>query len=111
MTEKVEPLMTQMEQWTILSNILNYVQHGKFHSIGYTLDIMVVNRYRHKLNTEGERELIEIDFCTKPLKSHEEYMDMYEGIQSEIVSTTRFDENFDLSTTYLGRKIKKAKTS
>ena len=28
---------------------------------------------------------------------------MYEGIQSEIFSTTRFDENSDLSTTYLGR--------
>ena len=28
---------------------------------------------------------------------------MYEGIQSEIVNTTRFDENSDLSTTYLGK--------
>ena len=28
--EKVEPLMTQMEQWSILSNILNYVQHENF---------------------------------------------------------------------------------
>ena len=28
---------------------------------------------------------------------------MYEGIQTEIVNTTRFDENSDLSTTYLGR--------
>ena len=28
---------------------------------------------------------------------------MYQGIQSEILSTTRFDENLDLSTTYLGR--------
>ena len=28
---------------------------------------------------------------------------MYEGIQSEILSTTRFDENSDLCTTYLGR--------
>ena len=32
-----------------------------------------------------------------------EYLDMYEGIQSEVISTTRFDENSDLSTTYLGR--------
>ena len=31
--EKIEPLMTQMEQWSILSNVLNYVQYGKFHSI------------------------------------------------------------------------------
>ena len=28
---------------------------------------------------------------------------MYEGGQSEVLSTTRFDENSDLSTTYLGR--------
>ena len=37
---------------------------------------------------------------------HEEYLDVYEGIQSEIVNTTRFDENSDLSTTYLGKTDK-----
>ena len=88
--EKVEPLMTQMEQWSILSNILNYVQHGKFHSIRHTLDIRAVNKYKHKLNAEGDREFRELDFGTMPLKLCKEYMDMYEGIQSEIVSTTRF---------------------
>ena len=30
-------------------------------------------------------------------------MDIYEGIHSDIVSSNRFDENFDISTTYLGR--------
>ena len=44
-----------------------------------------------------------------PLKLHEEYMDVYEGIQSEIVSATRFDENSDFSTTYLGRTNKENK--
>ena len=28
---------------------------------------------------------------------------MYEGIQSEVISTSRFDENTDLSSTYLGK--------
>ena len=28
---------------------------------------------------------------------------MYEGIQSEVISTTMFNKNLDLSTTYLGR--------
>ena len=32
----------------------------------------------------------------------EEYLDRYEGVKSEILSTTRFNENSDLSTTYLG---------
>ena len=28
---------------------------------------------------------------------------MYNGIQTELVNTTKFNENSDLSTTYLGR--------
>ena len=32
-----------------------------------------------------------------------EYLDMYEGVQSEFIRTTRFDKNLYLSTTYLGR--------
>ena len=38
-----------------------------------------------------------------PEKLKEEYLGIYDGIQSEIVSTTRFDENSDLSTKYLKR--------
>ena len=34
-------------------------------------------------------------------------MDVYEGIHSEIVSSSRFDENSNLSTKYLGRVDKK----
>ena len=30
-------------------------------------------------------------------------MDIYEGIHSDIVSSNRFNENSDISTTYLGR--------
>ena len=37
--EKIEPLMTQMEQCSILSNILNYVQHSRFNSMNYTVDV------------------------------------------------------------------------
>ena len=33
----------------------------------------------------------------------EEYLDRYEGDISEILHTTRFDENTDLSTNYLGK--------
>ena len=33
----------------------------------------------------------------------EEYLDVYNSIQSEILSTTRFDENSDLRTIYLGK--------
>ena len=36
-------------------------------------------------------------------KVKETYFDKYEGIQSKISQVTRFDENTDLSMTYLGR--------
>ena len=100
--EKIELLMTQMEQWSIMSNVINYVQHSRFHSMNHTLDIKAVNRYKHKHSTD-DREFKEIDFGITSQKLQEEYMDIYEGIQLGIVSSNRFDENSDLSTTYLGR--------
>ena len=50
--EKIEPLMTQMEQWPILSIVLNYVQHNRFHSMNHALDIRVVNKYKRKPNID-----------------------------------------------------------
>ena len=47
--------------------------------------------------------MIEVDFGPIPDILNEEYLDVYEGIQSEIYNTSRFDENSDLSTTYLGK--------
>ena len=67
--EKIEPLMTQMEQWSILSNVLNYVQHSRFHSMNHTLDVKAVNKYKHKPNTDI-REFKELDFGTMPQKLH-----------------------------------------
>ena len=99
--ERTERLMMQMEQWPILSNILNYIQHSKFNSMTHTLNVKVVNRYKVKLDTE--RELRELDFGSILQILQEKYLDVYEGIQSDIVSSSRFDENSDISTTYLGR--------
>ena len=49
---------------------------------------------------------MELDFGVVPKILGEKYLDVYEGIQSEIVSTPRFDENSDLSTTFLGKSDK-----
>ena len=94
--EKTEPLMTQMEQWSILSNILNYVQHSRFNSRNQPLDVKAVNRYKSRPDTD--KEFKELDFGITPQKLQEEYMDVYEGIHSDIVSSYRFDENSDIST-------------
>ena len=39
----------------------------------------------------------------KPKTLKLNYLDMYEGIHAEMMYTNRFDENSDLSTTYLGQ--------
>ena len=54
--------------------------------------------------------MLELDFGCTPDSLKQEYLDVYEGIQSEILSTTRFDENSDLSTTYL-RKADRSKNN
>ena len=46
-----------------------------------------------------ETDMLELDFRQTPDILREEYLDVYEGIQSEILNTTRLDENSDLSTT------------
>ena len=70
--------------------------------MNHTLDIKAVNKRKYRYNTDN-REFKELDFGTMQQKLQEEYMDIYEGIHSEIVSSNRFDENSDLNTTYLGK--------
>ena len=67
------------------------------------MNIKAVNKHRYKSEEKEGKEPVELDFGSTLLKLHEEYLDVYEGIQSEIVNTTRFNENSDLSMTYLGR--------
>ena len=98
--------MTQMEQWSILSNVLHYIQHDRHHTVNHTLNIKTVNKYRNNLETKEEKELVEVDSDSTPLKLCTEYLDVYEGIESQIVNTMRFNENSDLSMTHLDRSDK-----
>ena len=99
--EKIEMQKTQMEQWSILSNLLNYVQHSRFNSMNHSLGVKPVNRYKTQLSEK--REIRELDFGTVPQNLKDKYLDVYEGIQLDIVSSNRFDKNSDISMTYLGR--------
>ena len=101
--EKLEPLTKQMEQWSILSKILNYIQYDKHPKNYHNLSINAMNKYKNIIDTGKERDVVELDFGVKPKILWEEYLNVYEGIQSEVVNITRFDENLDFSTAYLGR--------
>ena len=52
---------------------------------------------------EEDKQIFELDFGNTLEKLREDYLDMYKGIQSEVISTTRFDESSNLSMPYLGR--------
>ena len=103
---KIDSTLTQMEQWSILSNIINYVQDSKnpknFHSM--TIRPAKLNKVVKNTKSRNTNEsLLEVNLVDSLDRSKEEYLDRYEGVKSEIVDTTRFDENSDLSTTYLGK--------
>ena len=84
-----------MEQWSILSNYGQYIWYDRHPKIFYNLNIRAVNKekYKWKLDTE-EEEMLELDFGDLPDKLKEEYLDIYDSIQLELLSTTRFDEKF-----------------
>ena len=74
--------------------------------MNHSLDIKPVNKYKTQSNdshSSFDKEFREVDFGKTPQSLQEEYLDMYEGIQSDIVSLTRFDKNSDISMTYLGQ--------
>ena len=92
-----------MEQWSILSNTLNYIQYDRHPKNYHTLGISAVNKYKNNLDMKDKRDIIEKDFGPTLNILKEEYIDVYKEIQSEILNTTRFDQNSNLSTTYLGK--------
>ena len=95
-----------MEQWSILSNLINYVQYSKNPKDFHAMIIKPVNNKRWNLVTTDKNEegmSFRVDLTDAPNGSKEEYLDRYEGVISEILNTTRFDKNTDLSTTYIGK--------
>ena len=96
-----------MEQWSTLSNVINYVQYSKASKNFHDMIIKPVN-IKNRINKRAKNENINesslrVDLASISDESREEYLDRYEEIMSEILNTTRFDENSDLSTPYLGK--------
>ena len=67
----------------------------------HTLHIKAVEKYKYRPSKDG-REFKELDFGATPHKLQEEYNDIYEGLHFKVESSNRFEENSDISTTYLG---------
>ena len=52
---------------------------------------------------EEESISADVNFGRSPERLKAEYLDVYEGVYAEVISTDRFDEDTDLSTMYLGQ--------
>ena len=79
--EKIEPMLAQMEQWSILSNTLNYIHYDKHPKNFHNLGISAVNIYKSHSDTKEEKDMVEIDFHPTLDILKEEYLNIYEGIQ------------------------------
>ena len=93
-----------LQQFPVLF-IINYKQHSQLNSMDHSLDIRPINKHKSQSNDSHSslvKEFREVDFGKDPQNLQDEYLDVYEGIQSDIVSSNRFNENSDISTTYLG---------
>ena len=102
---RVDNALTQIEQWSFLSNVINYVQYSKRPRNFHSMTIKPAKLSKTTKSTKSRKvneSLLHVNLIEGSGRSNEEYLDIYEGVKSEIVDTTRFDENSDLSTTYLG---------
>ena len=97
---------SQMEQWSILSNNIVYVKSEDNDTMN-GIDIKPIDYRDHKRMYrkmgKEEGEWLNIDFGESLEIMRNKYMDVYDDIYAEVVMTSKFDENVDLSTTYFGR--------
>ena len=103
---RVENVLPQLEQWSIFSNIINYVQYDKNPKNFHSITIRPVKCKKIVKDAKGRKvdeSLLEVNLVDNMDRLKEEYLDRYERVKSEIVDTTRFDENSDLGMTYLGK--------
>ena len=104
---KKEKVSTQMEDWSISSDHVRYIRHEDGSETFHKLNINTLNYHQNKdLYKELKKKemlKVDIDFSGSPEKLKSEYLDVYEGVYAEIISTKWFDEDTDLSTTYLGQ--------
>ena len=83
-TCKVENTLSQMEQWSILSNVLNYMQYSKNPKNFYSMIVEPVNSNRIVKEMKGRNiydSLLKVDLVDASDRSKEEYLDKYEGIK------------------------------
>ena len=102
---KVQDKCPEMKNWSIFSDNVRYVQHDKMTTQNLGLDTLDYRKHKDlyfQLKDE-ERETLDVDFGLYPDITKARYLDVNEDIYAEMVYASKFDENVDLNTTYLGQ--------
>ena len=103
----------QMEAWSILSDHVKYVQHDEsdtLHNLNFDPLNYCLNGDLYTEIQEKEMLKASIYFSGISEKLKSDYLDVYDGVYAEVINTNRFDEDMDLSTTYLGQVNMSRKT-
>ena len=102
---KVPEKCPEMKNWSIFSDKVRYVQHDQMTTQNLNFDTLDYRNHKdlYLQLKEEKREALDIDFGLYPDMTKARYLDVYEDIYAEMVYASKFDENSDLSTTYLGQ--------
>ena len=102
---KVPEKYLEKKNWSIFSDSVRYIQHDQMTTQNLDYDTLDYRNHKNlylRLNNE-KRETLYIDFGLYPDMTKARYLDVYEDIYAEMVFASKFDENSDLSMTYLGQ--------
>ena len=95
----------EMRNWSIFSDNVRYVQHDQTTPLNLNIDTLDYRDHKElffKLK-EKRGETLDIDFGLYPDVIKSRYLDVYEGVYAEMVYASKFNEDSDLSMTYLGQ--------
>ena len=95
-----------MEEWSILSDHVKYVMHLESEAFQkLSIDSLNYRQNRDLYRKLNNKVMLKsnVNFGKSPEKFKLDYLDMYGGVYMEVISTDRFDEDTDFSTTYLGQ--------
>ena len=82
-----------MEEWSILSDHVKYVMHGKSEVCKLSINSMNYWQNRDLYASLHNEQTIRtsLNFGNSPENLKADYLDMYEGIYAEVISTDKFD--------------------
>ena len=102
---KEEDKSPEMRNWSIFSDNVRYMQHDQATQQNLNIDTLDYRDHKglyYKLK-EKKGETLDVDFGLYPDIIRSRYLDVYKGVYAEMGHANKFNENSDLSMTYLGQ--------